>query len=243
MPKTIIDYSKTIIYKLVNYDCPDLVYVGSTTNFTKRKQQHKSHCVNISSPKYSRKLYVSIRASGGWETWNMIKICDYPCNNKREAETEEDRYMIELKANLNMQRASRTKKQYREENKEKINDKKKQYYEDNKDKVKEHCKEYRENNKEKIKQFYEDNKDKKKQYYEDNKELIKENRKEYRENNKEKIKQYRMDNNVKIKQYYEANKDKNKIKCTCECGAIIQHCIKAQHIKTIKHQKYLNTIE
>ena len=140
MPKTIIDYSNTITYKLVNYDCPDLVYVGSTTNFTKRKQQHKSHCVNISSPKYSRKLYVSIRASGGWETWNMIKICDYPCYDKREAELEEDRHMVELKANLNIQRASRTMKQWREDNKYKI-------------------KQYRDENKDQIKQYREDNKD------------------------------------------------------------------------------------
>ena len=31
------DYAKTVIYKLINYDYPDLVYVGSTTKFTKRK--------------------------------------------------------------------------------------------------------------------------------------------------------------------------------------------------------------
>ena len=40
------DYTKTIIYKLINYDYPDLVYVGSTTNFTKRKQGHKERCLN-----------------------------------------------------------------------------------------------------------------------------------------------------------------------------------------------------
>ena len=40
------DYSKTLIYKLINYDCPYLVYVGSTTSFVKRKQLHKSRCTN-----------------------------------------------------------------------------------------------------------------------------------------------------------------------------------------------------
>jgi predicted GIY-YIG superfamily endonuclease len=40
------DYAKTIIYKLINYDYPELVYVGSTTNFTKRKQKHKVSCLN-----------------------------------------------------------------------------------------------------------------------------------------------------------------------------------------------------
>ena len=41
------DYSKTIIYKIINYDRPDLVYVGSTTNFTTRKYQHKTNSSNI----------------------------------------------------------------------------------------------------------------------------------------------------------------------------------------------------
>ena len=117
------DYAKTIIYKLINYDYPDLLYVGSTTNFTKRKQGHKERCLNEKSKKHNLKLYVSIREYGGWENWSMIKICDYPCNNRREAEQEEDKYMLELKANMNMVRAFRTKQQYREDNKHKINEK------------------------------------------------------------------------------------------------------------------------
>ena len=84
MPKTIIDYSKTQIYKIINNDCPELVYVGSTTNFTKRKQQHKAATVNSNSPKYNRKLYVSIRDNSGWDNWKMIVICDYSCNNKEK---------------------------------------------------------------------------------------------------------------------------------------------------------------
>jgi hypothetical protein len=100
----------------------------------------------------------------------MIVICDYPCNNKREAELEEDRYMMEMKANINMKRASRTIKQYYEDNK----DKKKQYRELNKDKIKEQMKQYREDNKDKIKEYRENNKDKKKQWLEDNKNKIKE---------------------------------------------------------------------
>jgi hypothetical protein len=170
MPKTIIDYSKTQIYKIINYDCPELVYVGSTTNFTKRKQQHKTAVFNTNSPKYNIKLYVSIRDNSGWDNWKMIVICDYPCNNKRKAELEEDRHMMELKANMNMKRASRTMKQYYEDNK----DKKKQYKEINKDKIKEQMKQYREDNKDKIKEYRENNKDKKKQWLEDNKNKIKE---------------------------------------------------------------------
>lgn len=144
------DYNKTIIYKLINYDFPELVYVGSTTNFTKRKYHHKHAVYNIDGPKYNRKLYVSIRENGGWESWEMIKICDYPCKDRRESEKEEDKYMMKLKANLNMHRASRTKQQHYEDNKNKIKERVKQYNEDNKDKIKERMKQHYEINKEKI---------------------------------------------------------------------------------------------
>jgi len=84
------DCAKTIIYKLINYDYPDLVYVDSTTNFTKRKQDHKERCLNEKSKKHNLKLYKTIRECGNWENWSIIKICDYPCENRRQAEQEED---------------------------------------------------------------------------------------------------------------------------------------------------------
>ena len=47
MPKTEIDYSNTIIYKIV---CKDQnikdIYVGHTTNFVQRKHAHKQNCNN-----------------------------------------------------------------------------------------------------------------------------------------------------------------------------------------------------
>jgi|AntAceMinimDraft_5_1070358.scaffolds.fasta_scaffold107115_2 hypothetical protein len=159
------DYAKTIIYKLINYDYPDLIYIGSTTNFTKRKQHHKEVVYKTTSPKYNRKLYISIRENGGWENWEMISICDYPCKDRREAEKEEDRYMMELKANLNMIRPFRTHDQYMEDNKEVWKQYKVKYYQDNKDKIKQYKNKYYEENKDIIT-------DKKKEYYENNKDTI-----------------------------------------------------------------------
>ena len=47
MPKTIIDYDKTIIYRIV---CKNTLitdcYIGHTTNFTKRICEHKSRFNN-----------------------------------------------------------------------------------------------------------------------------------------------------------------------------------------------------
>ena len=61
--------------------------------------------------------------------WNMIKICNYPCDDKRQAELEEDKYMMELKANMNSHRPSRTQQQYYKDNRAKIQSDAKQYYE------------------------------------------------------------------------------------------------------------------
>ena len=47
MPRKEINYQKTIIYKIVSKDLNFTdVYVGHTTNFTKRKENHKSDCKN-----------------------------------------------------------------------------------------------------------------------------------------------------------------------------------------------------
>jgi hypothetical protein len=195
------DYAKTIIYKLINYDYPDLVYVGSTTDFTNRKRYHKCNCYNEKAKGYNLKVYKMIRDNDGWKNWNMIKICDYPCCNKREAEKEEDKHMLELKANMNSHRASRTQKKY---------------YEDNKEKIQEYEKEYYENHKDKIKEYNEINKDKIKEYRDNNKDYYKVYNKEYQETNKDKLKEKR-------KEYYETNKTtilknmKEIVKCECGC--------------------------
>jgi len=45
----------------------------------------------------------------------MIKVCDFPCNNRREAEQEEDKYMLLFKSTLHMRRpflTPETKKEY-----------------------------------------------------------------------------------------------------------------------------------
>jgi hypothetical protein len=212
MPKIAIDYSKTIIYKLV---CNDLtitdLYVGHTTSFTKRKGKHKSNCNNENSKEYNYKVYQTIRANGGWDNWNMVQVEEHCCNNRREAEARERYWYEQLKANLNINYPARTKKEHYEENKEKTKEQHKEYYEENKEKLKEQHKEYYEENKEKIlensKEYYEDNKEKileyQKKYADANKDKISKQQKEYNELNKERIKEYH-------KKWYEENKERKK---------------------------------
>ena len=150
MPKKEIDYSKCVIYKIQHKDNNDLLYVGHTTNFTKRKYEHKSGVNNEKGNAYNHKVYQMIRENGGWLDFNMVEVKDFPCENNRQATTEEDRIMREMKATLNTIRASHSRKEYRQDNKEQIKEYKQQSYEKNKEQIKERVREYNEKNKEKI---------------------------------------------------------------------------------------------
>jgi len=155
MPRKAVNYSRLVIYKIQHQLDESLVYVGSTTDFTKRKYNHKSSTDNEKSKKYYRKLYTMIRQNGGFESFNMIQLKEYPCDNKREAELEEDKVMFELKANMNTRRASRSKKQYAIDNAEKIKVYarlySRQYSIDNAGVLKERSRQYYINNAEKVK--------------------------------------------------------------------------------------------
>jgi hypothetical protein len=179
MPKKEIDYQKAVIYKIEHLEKPELLYVGSTTEFIKRKSQHKYTCNNEKSSKYNYKIYKMIRENGGWDCFKILIIKQYPCLNKIELLIEEDRLMKELKSSLNHFKAYRTEeytnqinKEYRDKNKDKINEYCNKYREDNKDKIKERNKIYRDDNKDKIKEYREDNKDKIKDYYTKNKDTL-----------------------------------------------------------------------
>ena len=150
MPRTAVDYSKTIIYKLVHkedYDNAN-IYIGSTTDFTRRKTLHKSSCNNENREGYNAKKSQYIRENGGWNEWNMIEIEKFPCGDGNEARAREEYWRSHFNAQLNTNRAYRTKEQKREqqkehykEHKDKISEKKKEQYEQNKDKITEYQKE------------------------------------------------------------------------------------------------------
>ena len=159
MPKVPIDYSRTQIYKYVCNDSSVLCeYVGSTTNWDKRKAQHKQFCNNETNPHYHLKLYEMMRANGGFDNWKMILIEDYPCKSKREACAREQYQLEQLTEKINNIRALRTEEQlkeyhtsYYQEHKEKIKEKATIYQQEHKDERKEYLKEYREKNLDKIK--------------------------------------------------------------------------------------------
>jgi len=224
MPRKEVDYSKTVIYKIV---CNDLaitdLYIGSTTDFTKRKNQHKSTCNNLNGKRYNLKIYQTIRNNGNWENWTMVQIEEYPCANGNEARARERYWFEQLNATLNTVYPQRDLPEY---------------YVSNKNKILEYQKEYRTTNKEKIsenaKKYYNEIKDTKRQEYIKN---TQNQRKQYLDINKDNIV-------IKKKEWYEKNKDKiledKRSKYTCECGSICRHDVKAKHFRTKKHINYLN---
>ena len=104
-------------------------------------------------------------------------------------------------------RCKKCKKQYRQDNKERIKEYRKQYYQENKERRKQYRKQHYQENKERIKQYHKQyqqkNKERIKQYRQDNKERIKDYNKQRYQDNKERIKQYH-------KQYYQENKERKK---------------------------------
>jgi len=152
MPKTAIDYSKIQIYKLIHNDDinNENIYIGSTTNFVKRKCCHKSNSTNEKGKYYNLKVYENIRNNGGWIEWKMLLVEKYKCIDKNEANVRE-RYWIDFyKSQLNTCIPGRTKKEYKNVNKKEINEKQKIYDQNHKENKKENSKIYNEKNKIKI---------------------------------------------------------------------------------------------
>jgi len=141
------DYKNAKIYKLWSPQ-GDEIYIGSTVQpLYKRFHHHKNH--KDCSSKILFEKYNDVRIE-------LLESC--PCDNKEQLTKKEGEYIRNNKC-VNKAIAGRTKKEWCDDNKDKI----KEYYENNK----EYVKEYYENNKEKINEYH-------KEYHENNKDKIKE---------------------------------------------------------------------
>ena len=218
-------YNKGKIYKLVSNQT-DKIYVGSTCKdrLCQRLAQHKK-CYNH---------WLKDNNNGYTASYELFKLGDVEiillesinCNTKDELLKKEREYIEKHKEILVNKRFKPiiTKEEEKERNKK--------YYEDNNEKIKEVHKQYYEKNKEILNKQY-------KQYREEHKEERKQYDKEYRNKNKEKLQK-------QDKEYYENNKEKinemNKKICNCECGMKYTFSNKARHEKSLKHQKYINSL-
>ena len=187
MPRKEINYANTMIYKIV---CNDTritdVYVGNTTNFIKRKQQHKDACNNPNSTSYSSLVYETIRANGGWINWSMIEIIKLSCVDGNEARRIERSYIESLEATLNSIKrpivsAEEEKTRYTEYNqthKSEIAKKKAEYNQTHKSEIAKKKAEYYQTNKAEIAEYRQTHKSEKAEYYQTNKDNITAKRRE-----------------------------------------------------------------
>ena len=117
MPHKPIDYSKTIIYKIVCKN-PEIkhLYVGHTTDITTRKRLHKQDCLR--KCKKDRTNYVIINENGGWENWEMTPVEEFPCESSIQARIREEHWRLSLNADMNSFRCYRTEEDKVKDNKE-----------------------------------------------------------------------------------------------------------------------------
>jgi hypothetical protein len=94
-------YNNFVIYKIYQPEIPDIIYIGSTTNFSQRKSNHKKNCHNKVSKKYKTPLYQYIRGCGGVEKFQFEIIEKYPCKTKEEGLQKEKELIEFYKAKLN----------------------------------------------------------------------------------------------------------------------------------------------
>lgn len=159
MPRLPINYANTQIYRFV---CNDVnivnTYVGSTTNWTKRKASHKCCCNNPNHNFYHYNVYQVIRANGGWDNWNMVLVENYPCNGRREVEQREQFWKEYYNDDMGLYKAFTTKEQkieqhieYRNVHKVQIAKQRAEHYQTNKNQILKQRAEYRATHQEQIK--------------------------------------------------------------------------------------------
>ena len=204
-------YEKGVIYRIICKD-PTIkdCYIGSTSNFTKRKQGHKSRWCDENNRNYNAPVYKFIRENGGWENFEMIEIIKYPCETKRELEIKEREYIELLGGTLNQRIPTRTPKERYETNKTEILNKQQQYNIKNKEKISERHKEY----------------------YQANKQSAIDRAKHWKANNREAV-------NKSEQKYRDKNKEIRTATIMCGCGKNYTKQNKARHDKTQHHIKWI----
>ena len=124
------DYSKGKIYKLVSI-YTNKVYYGSTIQKLSTRKAHHKHNKICKSKELFDLGFVDI-----------IEIEKYPCNNKKELENRERKFIEEDYENcLNLQIPQQTRKEWNLRNKKKIAKKAKEYNLKNADKIRKYLQE------------------------------------------------------------------------------------------------------
>ena len=220
-----VNYDNSKIYKIWS-TAGDKIYIGSTTKkyLSQRMDNHRSGYKLWKNDKHYLTTSYHLFEEYGLDNCFIELLEAKVCNSKDELKQLEGKYIRSMVC-VNKCIAGRTRREYLEDNKDKIKEQHKAYYEENKIMIIEQKKKYQEDNIDKIKKYREDNKEKYKQYCEDNKDKIKEQHKQYHEKNKDTIR-------AKLSE-----------QCECECGNKYTHGNRVRHLKSIRHCQFIDSLQ
>lgn len=147
-----INYGNGKIYKIWSQSC-DKYYIGSTTkNYL--SQRLAKHVADYKRWKAGKDDFIT--------SFTIIELNDYKielielfsCGSRDELQAREGHFIRLFKNDIvNKCIMGRTKKEWNEDNKDKIKDQHKEYRDENKEKIKDQRKEYRNDNKDKMKEY------------------------------------------------------------------------------------------
>lgn len=211
-----MNYKEGLIYKIICKTDDKICYIGSTYNIlSQRWRDHKkNYDLWIKNKNKTKCSIFPYFEKYGIENFKMIEIKKY----KVCAENIRDKKHLsvyELLHILKHKNCVNILKPFNPLQKLEIKEYQSNYYEENKDKILQQTKDYNNKNKNKIKISL-------KNYYNKNKNDILEYHKNYHQQNKDKISENR------------------KINVECECGSIIRKYELNRHLKSKKHQNYIN---
>jgi hypothetical protein len=102
-----------VIYKIVCIDKTlDFIYIGSTSNLTSRKWDHKKRLTQSYRTGYNLKLYETMREYGGWDHFEFHPIEELVGVSKLQARIREQYWIDYYKPNLNSANAYTVRKEY-----------------------------------------------------------------------------------------------------------------------------------
>ena len=138
------DFGNSVIYHIRHMESKEVVYVGSTTNFSNRKGKHKYRCNDKEGKEFTSPIYCHIRNNGGFDCFEVIPIKSLKLENKTELLIAEQEEIDKYRTLVNRNKAHRTieedkeyrkkyHKQYNEEHKAERNQNRKLYYQENRE--------------------------------------------------------------------------------------------------------------
>lgn len=145
------DYQLGKIYAIRTYQSEE-VYVGSTiqtlaNRMAGHRRDYKEYKKNGTSVKYVSS-YKILKYDDAYI--ELIQL--YPCNSKTELDAVEGQYIRQMEC-VNKNIAGRSRKEYRMDNSDRLNEISKQYYLENKESIKERKSQYYIDNRDKINEY------------------------------------------------------------------------------------------